>query len=44
MALRLAIDYPDAFTAVASVAEAIQERFLSDEDLNKIKDLPMYFV
>lgn len=44
MALRLAIDYPDAFTVVAPVAEAMQERFLSDEDLNKIKDLPMYFV
>lgn len=44
MALRLAIDYPDAFIAVAPVAEAMQERFLSDEDLNKIKDLPMYFV
>lgn len=44
MALRLVIDYPEAFTAVAPVAEAMQERFLSDEDLNKIKDIPMYFV
>lgn len=44
MALRLAIDYPEAFTAVAPVAEAMQYRFLTDEDLNKIKDLPLYFV
>lgn len=44
MALRLAIDYPEAFSAVAPVAEAMQERFLTDEDLNKIKDIPMYFV
>ena len=44
MTVRMVLDYPDFFAAAFPVCEALPDRCISDEELAKIKDLPIWFV
>jgi len=43
MTMRMIIDYPDYFAAAYPVCEALWDRVISDEDIEKIKDIPIWF-
>lgn len=43
MTMRMIIDYPDYFAAAYPVCEALFDRVISDEDIEKIKDIPIWF-
>ncbi|WP_152655733.1 hypothetical protein [Oceanobacillus sp. CFH 90083] len=44
MVLRLAVLYPDAFDALIPICEGYEDRFLTDSQLEAIKDIPMFFI
>ncbi|MBR6322954.1 MAG: prolyl oligopeptidase family serine peptidase [Lachnospiraceae bacterium] len=44
MTVRMVLDYPDFFAAAFPVCEALPDKCISDEELAKIKDLPIWFV
>lgn len=44
MTMKLVLENPDYFTAVVPVCEAYPDEFITDENINSIKDLPMYFI
>ncbi|REE67586.1 putative peptidase [Paenibacillus taihuensis] len=43
MTMRMLIDYPDFFTAAYPVCEALYDETISDEDINAIKQIPIWF-
>ena len=43
MTVRMILDYPDFFAAAFPVCEALPDKCISDEELLKIKDLPVWF-
>ena len=44
MGMILARDYGKEYDAYMLLCEAMENRFVSDDDIQKIKDLPLYFV
>ncbi len=44
MTMRMIIDHPDFFAAAYPVCEALWDNTISDEDIEKIKDIPIWFV
>lgn len=44
MTMRLAIDAPELFDGFVPICEALADKFISDDEIQKLKDLPMYFV
>ena len=44
MTLLMAMAYPDEYDAIVPICEAVPDKFISDEQLEGIKDLPMYFI
>ena len=44
MTVRMILDYPDFFAGAFPVCEALPDKCISDEELEKIKDLPIWFV
>ncbi len=44
MTMRLIIDYPDYFAAAFPICEAYQDSWITDEQIQSIKDIPMWFV
>lgn len=44
MTLLLALNYQDEYTAYVPICEAIADKDISDEQLQGIKDLPLYFI
>ena len=44
MTMRLIIDNPDFFAAAYPVCEALWDNNISDEDIEKIKNIPIWFV
>lgn len=44
MTLLLGIHHPDAFDAIVPICEALPDRVITDEQIQAIKDLPMFFV
>lgn len=44
MTMLLAINCTDKYDAYVPVCEALYDSQISDEDINKIKDLPIYFI
>ena len=44
MTLLMAMAYPDEYDAIVLICEAVPDKFISDEQLEGIKDLPMYFI
>ena len=44
MTLRLLIDNPGYFAAGFPMCEALADRFISDDDIQKIKDTPIWFL
>jgi predicted peptidase len=44
MTLRLLLDYPDYFAAAFPVCEGLNNKFLTDGDIDRIKNIPIWFV
>ena len=44
MTVRMVLDYPDFFAAAFPVCEALPDKCISDEELQKIVHLPIWFV
>src|SRR5699024_8806574 len=44
MTLRLAVLYPDAFDVLVPIAEGYKDENLTDEELDSIKHIPMFFI
>lgn len=44
LTLRLLIDYPDYFAAAFPVCEGINDKFITDEEIQRIKDKSIWFV
>lgn len=44
MTMRMIIDYPDFFAAAYPVCEALYDETITDENIQSIKDLPIWFV
>lgn len=44
MTVRLLVDYPHYFAAAFPICEAMYDRALSDEDINQLKKIPIWFV
>ena len=43
MTVRMILDYPDYFAAAFPVCEALPDKYISDEELEGIKNLPIWF-
>ena len=44
MTMEMAVTYGDFFRAFYPCCEAYSDSFLTDDDVNKLKDLPMWFI
>ena len=44
MVMNMADNYPDAWTALVPICEAYKDENLKDEDIEAIKDIPMFFI
>lgn len=44
MTMRLILSNPDYFTAAVPICEAMKDEYVTDEELEGIKDLPIYFI
>lgn len=44
MTMVLSISRPDAYAAVVPICEALKDEFITDEQIESLKDLPMFFV
>ena len=44
MSLNMAMQYPERFAAVVPICEAYRDAGISDEELARVKDLPLWFV
>lgn len=44
MTMRMVIDYPEYFTAAVPICEALPDQYITDEDIAKIKDVPLFFI
>lgn len=44
MGMRLAMDYGSEYDAYMLLCEAMEDRFITDADIEALKDLPLYFV
>ncbi|MGN1181663.1 MAG: hypothetical protein ACI4SR_01560 [Faecalibacillus sp.] len=44
MTLLMGMAYPDEYDAIVPICEAIPDSMISDEQLQGVKDLPMYFI
>lgn len=44
MTLRLAVLYPDDYDALIPIAHGYNNHYLSDEDLKRIRHIPMFFI
>ncbi len=44
MTVRMILDYPEFFAAAFPVCEALPDECISDEEIEKIKDFPVWFV
>lgn len=44
MTLLMGMAYPDEYDAIVPICEAVPDQLISDEQLQGIKDLPMYFI
>lgn len=43
MTMKMIISYPDMFAAAFPICEALTDTHISDTDINKIKDIPIWF-
>ncbi len=43
MTMRMVIDFPDFFAAAFPVCEALYDEVISDEDIESIKHMPIWF-
>ena len=43
MTMRMVVDYPGFFAAAFPVCEALYDNVISDEDIQRLKDLPIWF-
>ena len=44
MSLLMAMTYPEAYDGIVPICEALKDEYITDEQLEAIKDLPMYFI
>ncbi|MBR3313729.1 MAG: hypothetical protein IKG18_06295 [Atopobiaceae bacterium] len=44
MTMVLSINRPDAYAAVVPICEALEDQYITDEQIESLVDLPMYFV
>lgn len=44
MTMRLAMDYGDEYTAYVPICEAMEDSFITNEDINRLKNLSMFFI
>ncbi len=44
MTMRLAMTYGDEYTAYVPICEAMEDKFITEEDINTLKDLNMFFI
>lgn len=44
MTMRMILRYPDFFAAAYPVCEAFEDEWITDEDIARIKDLPIWFI
>lgn len=44
MAMNLAMEQGDAYDAYIPISEAMKDEYISDQDIENIKDLPLYFI
>lgn len=44
MAMRLAMDYGSNYDAYVLICEAMEDKYISDNDIENLKDLPLYFI
>lgn len=44
MALLMGLAYPKEYDAIVPICEALPDKYISDEKLQGVKDLPMYFI
>lgn len=44
MTMKMIIEYPKMFAAAYPVCEALADEYITDDDINKIKNLPIWFV
>lgn len=44
MTLLMGMAYPDEYDAIVPICEAVPDKLINDEQLQGIKDLPMYFI
>ena len=44
MTMRLIVDYPDFFAAAYPVCEALYDKHITDQDIENIKNIPIWFV
>lgn len=44
MTMRMIMDYPEYFAAAFPVCEGVKDEFVTDKDIEKIKDLPIWFI
>lgn len=44
MTMVMAINHPHDFYGIIPICEALSDRFISDEDIQSIKDIPMFYI
>lgn len=44
MTMKLVLENPTYFTAAVPICEAYPDKYITDENINNIKDVPMYFI
>ena len=44
MTLVMAINYPNQYDAIVPICEALPDNSISDEQIDTLKDIPMYFI
>lgn len=44
MTLRMLMSYPDYFAAAYPVCEGVNDKYITDKDIETLKDIPMWFV
>lgn len=44
MTMRMVIDYPEYFAAAVPICEALPDQYITDEEIAKIKDIPLFFI
>ena len=44
MTFLMAMAYPNEYDAIVAICEAVPDKVISDEQLEAVKDLPMFFI